>query len=228
MREAPDTSSEVITTVAAGEPLVILGRDLSGLWLLVATNDGFEGWIRITQFQGRIDVPRIPLADSIPTPAASPSPTSDLTITATTVVETAPDEILFEIQNDGKRVCQEFRWFLPGKLGVPSDSVDIRQYETTNAASIVGQKSFRFVRSAEIPTFIQFEVDGPMTATNCTNNECSSVDMTICGFAFADAVTGGFVYRSNVFFQFGTQSYTDFFTEIETRIPLGFTVEKAQ
>jgi hypothetical protein len=79
LRTGPGVEFDVISPLQAGTKLVILARDWPGLWLLVRTEDGREGWLAASQIAEKdIDIPLLPLAPDIaspPPPAVTDTPT---------------------------------------------------------------------------------------------------------------------------------------------------------
>jgi hypothetical protein len=69
LRTGPGVEFDVISPLQAGTKLAILARDWPGLWLLVRTEDGREGWLAASQIaEEDIDIPLLPLAPDIATP----------------------------------------------------------------------------------------------------------------------------------------------------------------
>jgi uncharacterized protein YraI/predicted small lipoprotein YifL len=86
VREGPATTFAVITTVANGTELTVMGRDEANNWLLVQLADGTQGWVTrsLTNYTN-LDAPVVAadvLAAATPQPGATTSVTS--TITSTT------------------------------------------------------------------------------------------------------------------------------------------------
>jgi hypothetical protein len=72
LRTGPGVEFDVISPIQAGTKLAVLARDWPGLWLLVRTEDGQEGWLAASQIaEEDIDVPLLPLAPDIATPPPS-------------------------------------------------------------------------------------------------------------------------------------------------------------
>ena len=75
LREGPDTTYDVITTLLNGAALAILGQDSSGSWLLVRQADEIEGWVlrAFTNFQGLVAVAAAPPAPPLVPPPGEPA-----------------------------------------------------------------------------------------------------------------------------------------------------------
>lgn len=82
VRRGPGTSYPVITTVAKGVKVTVLGQDQAGDWLLVRLSNGTEGWISraYTDFRGTSPVVYVPSPTATPTrtpiipPTLTPTP----------------------------------------------------------------------------------------------------------------------------------------------------------
>jgi hypothetical protein len=61
LRSGPGSDFEDINFLTSGARMVILGHDESGLWLLIRTESGQEGWIAASQVAGGLDMSLVPL-----------------------------------------------------------------------------------------------------------------------------------------------------------------------
>jgi hypothetical protein len=218
LRSGPGTTFDVIDALNAGELLQIVGRDVSGGWLLVRTLTGQEGWVAVTQLAPPIDIPRIPLAPSIPTPAVTATPR------ATATQATASGAIRFNPAAGGAPQCQTFTWVTPARFGVDNPPEPYQPFDTANAGSIMRQRAFFFDRP-EVPQFFNVYIQGNITPAGCTSDStCSSITMTMCATAAANAPVGGFEYEQNVQLRLGIQSYTTFYEDFRVTIPTVFQV----
>jgi hypothetical protein len=64
LRTGPDTSSDAITVLDAGERLEVLGRNEADTWLLVRATTGQEGWVTAELVEGPLDPSSIPVISS--------------------------------------------------------------------------------------------------------------------------------------------------------------------
>jgi uncharacterized protein YgiM (DUF1202 family) len=83
VREGPATTFPVITTVANGTELTVVGRDEANNWLFVQLADGTEGWVTrsLTNYTN-LDAPVV-TADALPTPTPQAGVTTTVTSTIT-------------------------------------------------------------------------------------------------------------------------------------------------
>ncbi len=239
LREGPGTSFDSVTMLGAGEPITILGRDLNGGWVYVRTSSGLEGWVRVTQIQGPLDIPRIPLAPQIPTPNVTAAATAAATASGTgtpsgsgtpaaSTSTPAPTSgtLSFDLTAGAGEECQQVIWELPQRFEVQNVDGPIIPFETANPQSVVGRTAYRFFR-LNVPEFIDVKIKGNITPGACNESDstCKIAIFQMCSFAPASAPTGGSEYRQNVTLQIGTQSYSDFFLTVETFIPTSFVVK---
>ena len=81
VREGPEPSYPVITTVGQGERFDVDARNPSGTWLEFCCVKEQRGWIYEPLVEVSVDVFTLPIADNIfpdPTPTDTPTPTSPL------------------------------------------------------------------------------------------------------------------------------------------------------
>lgn len=226
LREGPATEFESLDLLSAGETVTILGRDFNGFWLLVSTTIGQEGWVALRQFQGPIDVARIPQADDIPdiediedeedeeetdedeeeepvTPTVTPTPGEPLPEGFAAVFGLDPD--------DSSAVCQEVSVDYPGRFLLENIDTNIPAFDAPNAANIVSTDAY-VLQTPNIPLnvglFIQGEEITPF-GCNAEDGTCNGVTMTLCASASSNVAEGG--YNSQVTLEIGTQSYSEFF-----------------
>jgi hypothetical protein len=235
LREGPGLEFDNITRLAAGEQFLIIGRDLPGNWLFGRSASGEEGWIRLTQFEGPIQIARIPLAEEIPTPEATFTPTEaeeeeggeeESGPTPTPLVADAPPgSIPYVITAGAAPVCETFTWVTDATFHVDNTDGPIPAFDYDNAASTVGVIAYQLVRSA-VPDFISVTIDGDVLPGGCDDSSevCESVTITMCASAPATAPTGGSDYIQNVLLSIGTQSYDQFYQEAQAHIPTVFRV----
>jgi hypothetical protein len=236
LREGPGLEYDDITRLAAGEQFLIIGRDLQGNWLFGRTASGAEGWVRLTQFEGPIQIARIPLAQDIPTPEATFTPSDDdeedegeeeeSVPTPTPIAAEAPaGSLQYIITAGASPVCETFTWEMPASFHVDNTSGAIPGFDYDNSGSTVGVIAYRFLRSA-VPDFINVGIDGDVLPGGCDNSSgvCESVTITMCASAPAHAPTGGTDYVQNVQLGIGTQSYDQFYQETQANIPTVFRV----
>jgi hypothetical protein len=233
LREGPGTQYDSLDTVDAGDVVTILGRDQDGRWLFVRTSSGQEGWIAVQQFEGPVDLPRIPLAEGIPTPnatqAAAASSTPRITGTPGTPQATATggttDPNYFTLNPGATPICRTFTVATAGDYHVTSTTGDIKPFNTTDPASVSEQDAYQFDRST-VPTFIDVKVDGNAKPAQCddASKTCKQVTFKICAGAGGDAPTGGTEYVRDVIVKLGTQSFDQFFQETTATLKLTFKV----
>jgi hypothetical protein len=101
LRAAPDIQSALLTRLASGMHVTVLGRNSSSDWMLITTDDGQQGWIAGTQADHTRDLSSVPVVSSNIISASAiifatiqPSPTIRSGATATQPAE-LPDD--FEI-----------------------------------------------------------------------------------------------------------------------------------
>jgi hypothetical protein len=232
LREGPGLEFDNIVRLDAGEQLLIIGRDLAGNWLFGRTASGAEGWVRLTQFVGPIQIARIPLAQEIPTPEVTFTPSGDedeeeseggeeAPPTPTPLAaEAPPGSLQFIITAGASPTCETFTWEMPAAFHVNNTGGSIPPFNYDDAASTVGVVAYRLLRSA-VPDFISVEINGDVQPGGCddTTGVCEMVTMTMCVSAPAHAPTGGTDYVQNVQFGIGTQSYDQFYQETQAQIP---------
>jgi hypothetical protein len=234
LREGPGLEFPDIIRLAAGEQFLILGRDLPGNWLFGRTAAGEEGWVRLTQFEGPIQIARIPLAQEIPTPEVTLTPTkeegdegeTESIPTPTPIAAEAPaGSLQFILTAGAAPECETFTWEMPQAFNVDSTSSPIPGFDYDNTASTVGVIAYQFLRSA-VPDFINVGIDGDVLPGECDDSSgvCKLVTMTMCASAPAHAPTGGSDYVQNVQLGIGTQSYDKFYQDTQANIPTVFRV----
>jgi hypothetical protein len=235
LREGPGKLFDVITRLSAGETLMILGRDVPGFWIFVRTATGLEGWVAVTQVQGPLDIPRIPLAQNIPTPEATGSPTvgtpgtpatasGTTTVTSTSLPSGTPGTYFFVITAGAPQQCETLTIGVPTRFHVDDINETIPPYNSENPASVVGVRVYRVFRTY-VPAFIQLLTSGDMTPGDCkADNTCGTATFELCMSAPTTAPTGGTDYIQNITLAIGTQSYDQLFEEARIEIPTMFRV----
>ncbi len=226
MRTGPGTQYEVIQEMDAGTPLIVLGRDLNGSWLLVRSPLGREGWVRITQIQQPFDVARVPLAPDLPpsTPVAAATGTARPGATATS--GPAPSGALsYTVVAGGPQVCQDVTWQMPARFTVTSTNAPIPPFDSINPQNMVGVRVYQLTRYA-LPTYLEAKIQGNVTPGDCRESDstCRNVSFSLCVSAAPDAPIGGGDRVHTVHFALGTQSYSTLFVETEADIPLAANV----
>jgi hypothetical protein len=234
LREGPGTQYDALDSLNAGDVVTILGRDQAGRWLFVRTSSGQEGWIAIQQFEGPIDLPRIPLAEGIPTPdatqAAGATGTPRTTGTPGTPQATATtdstDDLNFVLNPGATAICRTFTIVTTGAFHVDSTTADIRPYNATDPSSVPDQDAFKLDRSA-VPTFLDVKVDGNLKPAQCNDSDksCKAVTFKLCVSAGSDSPTGGSEYIKDVIISIGVQSYNNFYEEAQAVLKTTFKVE---
>jgi hypothetical protein len=237
LREGPGLEFDDIIRLAAGEQFLIIGRDLPGNWLFGRAASGQEGWVRLTQFEGPIQIARIPLAQDIPTPEVTFTPSDEdeddeeeeeeeSGPTPTPIAaEAPPGSLQFVITAGAVPVCETFTWEMPQTFNVDNTDGPIPPFDFDNTATTVGVIAYQLSRSA-VPDFITLSLDGDVLPGDCDDSSdlCKLVTMTMCVSAPAHAPTGGSDYVQNVLFSIGTQSYDQYFQETQASIPTVFRV----
>lgn len=82
LRAEPRTGSEILTMLAGGTPLLVLGRSEDGGWLNVRLTDGSEGWVAAAF---------VALPEDMPAPVPASAMPAPVTVVATSV-EAAPTD----------------------------------------------------------------------------------------------------------------------------------------
>jgi hypothetical protein len=235
LREGPGKLFDVITRLSAGETLMILGRDVPGFWIFVRTATGLEGWVAVTQVQGPLDIPRIPLAQNIPTPEVTGSPqvgtpetpataSGTTTVTSTSLPSGTPGTYFFVITAGAPQQCETLTIGVPTRFHVDDIDETIPPYNSTDPTSVVGVRVYRVFRTY-VPAFIQLLTSGDMTPGDCqSDNTCGTATFEICMSASTTAPTGGNDYIQNITLVVGTQSYDQLFEEARVEIPTMFRV----
>jgi len=73
MRAGPDTVYPVLTQIATGTELTLVGRNNDGTWLIIRTPDNQEGWVLTTLIETSIDISSLPITKAPPPPTLPPS-----------------------------------------------------------------------------------------------------------------------------------------------------------
>ena len=73
MRTGPDTLYPVLTQIAKGTELTLVGRNNDGTWLIIRTPDNQEGWVLTTLIETSIDISSLPITKAPPPPTLPPS-----------------------------------------------------------------------------------------------------------------------------------------------------------
>src|SRR5574341_827107 len=230
LRAGPGTSFDSLDMLNGGEPITILGRDLNGGWLYVRTTSGQEGWVRVTQIQGPLDIPRIPLAQDIPTPSVTETPRTTGTPGAagtpgtgtpsgpTPTAVPANSAVVIEITAGDPPVCQTVNWTMPNRFQVDNITAPIVPFDSANPQNVSGRDAFRMFRTF-VPEFIDVKIQGNLTPGGCNESDhtCLTVTFELCASAPSSAPTGGSEYRQNITLQVGTQSYNQMYVDAEDR-----------
>jgi len=228
LREGPGTGFDPITSLDAGESLILLGRDLNGSWVFVQTSIGEQGWVAVRQLQGPVDVPRIPLAQGIPTPdqtqAASVTGTPGSTAAAATSAP-ASSGLSYEVKPGAAAECDPVTVGMSGAFTVDSIGQEVKPFDTLSPEDEVGVLVFKYDRT-QVPAFLDIHVQGNGTPGQCsdTDKTCRSLKVTLCVGAAADAPTGGSEYAKSIVFSVGRQSYNQFFQETSGSLATVFKV----
>ena len=73
MRAGPDTVYPVLTQIATGTELTLVGRNNDGTWLVIRTPDNREGWVLATLIETSTDILSLPITKAPPPPTLPPS-----------------------------------------------------------------------------------------------------------------------------------------------------------
>lgn len=228
LREGPGTGFDPITSLDAGETLILLGRDLNGSWVFVQTSIGEQGWVAVRQLQGPVDVPRIPLAQGIPTPdqtqaaAATTAPGSG---TATATSAPSSSGLSYEVNPGAAAQCGKVTVGMSGAFAVDSIGQEVKPFDTLSPEDEVGVLTFQLDRT-QVPSFLDVTTQGNGTSGQCSDADktCRSLTVTLCVGASADAPAGGTEYAKSILFRVGRQSYNQFFQETLGSLPTVFKV----
>ena len=93
MRSGPSTNCPVIAALLKGTPVQVEGCTLEGDWLLVATLDGTQGWVRASLVDTASLLRTIPVIGALPpcaAPTASPTPSPSPSPTRTALPRPTP------------------------------------------------------------------------------------------------------------------------------------------
>ena len=66
VRQGPGTAYQVITTVAQGQTVYLVGRNNSGSWLLVTAPNGARGWANASYIRTNVNVSALPVSSAPP------------------------------------------------------------------------------------------------------------------------------------------------------------------
>lgn len=233
LREGPGTDYRAIVLLNSGDALTIRGRDFDGRWLCVTTATGTQGWVAVQQFQGPLDVARIPLCTEVPTPNATqlargtntPRPVTGTPGTATTgtpgtsstaAATTNPSAgNYFEVLAGGPEVCNTVTVVMNGQFHVDSKTADILPFDDVTPHDEVRRQAFKYELPG-FPTYFKVKPSGNAKPGQCSASEniCQSLTLKLCGQATADAPTGGWEYTGfSINIIVGTQSYDVFYEE---------------
>jgi len=77
VRSGPGVQYEIISTLAEGEQVTLLGRNDDASWLYIQKSDGLEGWVSADYLiiNSTIDVAALPVKEAPPLPTPAPTPT---------------------------------------------------------------------------------------------------------------------------------------------------------
>lgn len=236
LREGPGTDYDALVLLNSGDALTIRGRDFDGRWLCVTTATGTEGWVAVQQFQGPLDVARIPLCSDVPTPNATqqargtntPRAGTGTPGTATTGTPGTPGTPgtaqpttnpsagnYFEVLAGGPEVCNTVTVVFNGKFHVDSKTGDLLPFDNITPNDEVKRQAYKFELPG-FPSYFKVTPSGNAKPAQCeaSENVCQALTLKLCGQATADAPTGGWEYTGfSVTLIVGTQSYDVFYEE---------------
>jgi N-acetylmuramoyl-L-alanine amidase len=68
VRTGPGMAFPVVTKVAQGQTVTLLGRNANSSWLLVRTSGGQQGWVNSAHINASVPLSSLPVVDSPPSP----------------------------------------------------------------------------------------------------------------------------------------------------------------
>ena len=158
MRAAPDIDASVVAILPGGAELNVRGRDALGAWLRVATPDGREGWVAVSQLiddgQDIMALPVINQGAAVPQPDTQTEAlvSGDTGLTVTPDIPSSFSVFLTVTDISG---CTSASFFLEHTFEIEgNDLTVIREGET---ASMVGSinpttGTFRVTRTGDVAT----------------------------------------------------------------------------
>lgn len=230
VREGPGTFYKPVTHVEAGETVLVLGRDHDGFWLKIRNAAGQEGWVRLTQFQGPIDVRQIEEIKEIPTASVTVTVKGGTTATpGGTVTTSVPSQatasstgFTFNLKAGGGQQCLSIpAWYVVQAIPFSDQTKGIPLYKASDS-SLDGQVVYQ-LDTTSAPSGISVVIQGNIFGVNCTS-ACTNVRFTLCASASASVASGS--YSKPVVLQFGTDDNGGFNLFATSGIPTVFNVSQ--
>lgn len=216
LRDGPGTSFPANGFVYQDEQVLILGRNVQGSWMFIRDSTNREGWVRVTQFKGVLDVAAVPLAETIPTPGATATPET----APTTAVSVLAGRVTLEVA-PGATACQPLTWGAPHPFPVDGPDQTFVLFDPLQAASRTGGVRAYKLTHDGVPVFLTVSVNGNPLAQGCVENgtACTLASFSLCATARGDAPVGDYPYEHTLTLSLGTQSFDAFYKDVSLSIP---------